>query len=434
MACVVGCSIENNTPAGLNWRQVHSMNPIRHPEIPLFHWSLACNHCDDAPCMKNCPAKAYSKDSENGLILHHPEACIGCKYCTWACPFDAPKYNPETRIVEKCTFCATRLDNQRLPACVEACPVGALTSTDHHQDEHSILTPGFPDTGVEPAIRFVELRKESAPAIVNLDQVHTSEEQALKWIKKPKTKIDLRKEWVLLLFTLMVPWLAAWLAATVAGYVMISPWAFGAGSLLTLAASTLHLGKKAKAWRAILHVKNSWLSREILSTALFVAFGMVYLIFHVPLSGYLAIFFSLISLISIDLVYAVFERKEKTLINSALVIFTGALYYGLFTNTIFLIGFSLTLKAGLYIFRKLAAPQKETWLAASASIFRMVTLVIPILWLALNLANLISYQLVILLVFAGEFIDRAQFYRESDIIHPAKEIYRHFQNYETKKG
>ena len=46
-ACVVGCWMENRASQGLNWRQVHTFNPLRHPALPLFHLSLACHHCED---------------------------------------------------------------------------------------------------------------------------------------------------------------------------------------------------------------------------------------------------------------------------------------------------------------------------------------------------------------------------------------------------
>ncbi len=80
--------------------------------------------------MKNCPALAYTRDKETGAIIHHAEACIGCKYCTWTCPYDAPKFNEATKIVEKCNFCVDRISDGKQPACAQAgCLPSEILST-----------------------------------------------------------------------------------------------------------------------------------------------------------------------------------------------------------------------------------------------------------------------------------------------------------------
>jgi Fe-S-cluster-containing dehydrogenase component len=95
-----------------------------------------CNHCDDPPCARVCPTKATWK-REDGIVMMDQHRCIGCRYCMAACPYGARSYNwkdprpfikkgnPDypTRsngVVEKCTFCAERLDQGLMPACVEA--------------------------------------------------------------------------------------------------------------------------------------------------------------------------------------------------------------------------------------------------------------------------------------------------------------------------
>jgi Fe-S-cluster-containing dehydrogenase component len=125
-ACVVACMNENGFQSPDQWRNIHQSQEFHFPSLPLFYLSLACNHCEDAPCLKNCPALAYSRDEKTGAVIHHPEKCIGCKYCTWACPYDAPKFNSKTGIVEKCTFCNHRIEENLKPACANLCPVGAL--------------------------------------------------------------------------------------------------------------------------------------------------------------------------------------------------------------------------------------------------------------------------------------------------------------------
>jgi Fe-S-cluster-containing dehydrogenase component len=95
-----------------------------------------CNHCDDPPCVRVCPTKATWK-REDGIVMMDQHRCIGCRYCMAACPYGSRSYNwkdprpfikkgnPDypTRskgVVEKCTFCAERLDQGLMPACVEA--------------------------------------------------------------------------------------------------------------------------------------------------------------------------------------------------------------------------------------------------------------------------------------------------------------------------
>jgi len=85
-----------------------------------------CMHCIDPECMKVCPKGAYTK-LEWGATFHDEEKCIGCQYCTYACPFGIPKYRKHTDTVTKCTLCYERVGEGLTPACTRTCPTGALT-------------------------------------------------------------------------------------------------------------------------------------------------------------------------------------------------------------------------------------------------------------------------------------------------------------------
>lgn len=91
----------------------------------LLHVPMRCQHCKDAPCMNVCPTKALERTAE-GYIILSPEKCIGCVMCVLACPFGHPLYDPNTKTIVKCDFCIERIRANKLPACVEACPTGAL--------------------------------------------------------------------------------------------------------------------------------------------------------------------------------------------------------------------------------------------------------------------------------------------------------------------
>jgi len=129
---------------------------------------LLCNHCEHPPCVRVCPTRATFK-REDGIVMMDYHRCIGCRFCMAACPYGARSFNwydprrflkhlnPDfpTRtkgVVEKCTLCYERLAEGKKPACVEACPVGAM----HFGDLND------PNSDVRKAIkgRMVIRRKE----------------------------------------------------------------------------------------------------------------------------------------------------------------------------------------------------------------------------------------------------------------------------------
>jgi molybdopterin-containing oxidoreductase family iron-sulfur binding subunit len=181
-ACDIACKRENNVPDSFAWSNHMIETKGVFPNVQYRYVPTLCNHCENAPCVANCPTTAMHK-TDDGLTMHDADKCIGCGACILACPYgviyrnteephrafrdDAvaaipgctstgaevlqrigapiPYYNPARAatmpgirpkgVVEKCTFCDHRLAGGEMPACVEACPAGARIFGDLNDPE-----------------------------------------------------------------------------------------------------------------------------------------------------------------------------------------------------------------------------------------------------------------------------------------------------------
>ncbi len=84
---------------------------------------VVCRHCEKAPCLKVCPTGAISRKGPGEPVLIDLSLCIGCRSCYLVCPFGVIEFVPELGAAIKCDLCHLRA----IPACVEACPTGALS-------------------------------------------------------------------------------------------------------------------------------------------------------------------------------------------------------------------------------------------------------------------------------------------------------------------
>ncbi len=149
--CVTACKNENDDALewGIQRRRVVTLNDGEAGENSI---SVACMHCTDAPCMAVCPADCF-EHTEDGIVLHNKDLCIGCGYCLFACPFGAPQFPKQEAFgergkMDKCTFCAggpetesgseeerlkygaNRIAEGKLPMCAELCSTKALLAGD----------------------------------------------------------------------------------------------------------------------------------------------------------------------------------------------------------------------------------------------------------------------------------------------------------------
>src|ERR1700730_4797398 len=94
--------------------------------ISLLMRKDQCMHCADPGCLAACPADGAIVQYANGIVDFQQEHCIGCGYCVSGCPFNIPKFNPQTKKMFKCTLCSDRVSQGLEPACIKACPTGCL--------------------------------------------------------------------------------------------------------------------------------------------------------------------------------------------------------------------------------------------------------------------------------------------------------------------
>jgi formate dehydrogenase iron-sulfur subunit len=125
-------SDRNTDLSGNNWVVVNLRADRKNKTQKAYmHW--ACQHCQKPACAGVCPVSAIKK-LDHGPVVINEKKCIGCRYCYQACPFKVPRFDFDKRVTRKCTLCYDRFPlNYKKPACVAACPVGALAFDFRHE-------------------------------------------------------------------------------------------------------------------------------------------------------------------------------------------------------------------------------------------------------------------------------------------------------------
>ena len=160
-ACTTACKSENEVPLGVTRTYVKSVEVGEFPQVRRAFQVTRCNQCTDAPCVAACPTKAMYRRAD-GIVDFDKSACIGCKACMAACPYDAIFINPEDHSAEKCNLCAHRLDVGLEPACVTVCPTEAIMVGDLNDPgsrvaqviERDAVTVRKPEKGTRPGLYY----------------------------------------------------------------------------------------------------------------------------------------------------------------------------------------------------------------------------------------------------------------------------------------
>ncbi len=144
--CQVACKQWNELPAEKTVNVGTYQNPpdlsvttytlIRFKELSdggEMRWNFfkdQCRHCLEPPCKEAADMKtkgAIIKEPSGAVFFTEKTRLLDGKEIREACPYDIPRQDPNTKLMAKCTFCADRIANGMVPACIKACPTGTLS-------------------------------------------------------------------------------------------------------------------------------------------------------------------------------------------------------------------------------------------------------------------------------------------------------------------
>lgn len=277
-ACVVACHTLNGLDETETWRDVGLMVGGSTSAPVMQHVTTACHHCLEPACMIACPVNAYEKDAVTGIVKHLDDQCFGCQYCTLACPYEVPKYHAGLGIVRKCDMCSSRLAAGEAPACVQSCPHEAIVirTVNRRQvmedAETTAFLPATPDPQITLPTTSFKTKKPFPRNLLPPDYARVSAQHA-HWpliVMLVLTQLSVGAFCVGLALDALVQVPSATSLRPVHAVAALG---FG---LLALGSSLLHLGRPQYAFRAVLGLRHSWLSREIVAFGLFAGCASAY--------------------------------------------------------------------------------------------------------------------------------------------------------------
>ena len=180
MAPLTDLNAYGEAPRGVWFNRIHTFEVEAENGTcgRTVHFPKSCLHCETPDCVTVCPTGASYKRAEDGIVLVNEDLCIGCKLCSWACPYGAREFDEDVGVMKKCTLCIDKIYNDtlpeadRVPACVATCPTHARHFGDlaDPRSDVSILVAergGYdlmPELGYAPVNRYLPPRKATIPA------------------------------------------------------------------------------------------------------------------------------------------------------------------------------------------------------------------------------------------------------------------------------
>ncbi len=186
---------------GVWFNRIHSFEAGEGAAGRTVHFPRSCLHCAEPDCVTVCPTGASYKREADGIVLVNADICIGCKLCSWACPYGAREFDGDDGVMKKCTLCIDKIYNEtldpadRVPACVATCPAQARHFGDlgdpASQVSRLVAERGgydlMPELGMKPVNKYLPPRQRgtgaAAPALelaIDPSALHPF----LRWVDK----------------------------------------------------------------------------------------------------------------------------------------------------------------------------------------------------------------------------------------------------------
>ncbi len=414
--CSAACLLENGLQAGT--RTIFTWNKGALPLMRVISLSLACSHCQEPACAEGCPAKAYTVEG-NGVVIHHADRCMGCGYCTWRCPYDAPKINEAKGYIEKCHLCYERAEEGIDPACVTACPTGALRFAEQEKFE-PVGIGWFPEAGIGPSLILKEAASLKGPVIIPSGEEDDAEEE-LPQVGMPDR---IKKEWSLILFSLLLISASAMMVITGFTDKLIPPLIPLLLLTASMAVSVAHLGVPGKAWRAVINIISSSLSREILLTGLLTLIALLNWISPglIPLG--VGAITALLALISVDRVFFAADRRMALKLHSGQAFFAGIYTVSWFQEqgTLFLV---FSMLAAVSVVMRYRSAEGSPFVR---NLYYFRALALPLVFMLLYPDTPVADGAALVLLLAGVVADRLLFYCDFHPVNIRNTIKEHFAN------
>jgi Fe-S-cluster-containing dehydrogenase component/DMSO reductase anchor subunit len=397
-ACSAACILENGWT--VSPRLVYTYNSQAISAYPIVNISLACNHCKEAVCLIGCPTGSYFREPVTGAIVIEDSKCIGCKYCQWNCPYDAPKFDRGKRIIGKCNLCYSGLIEGKLPACTNACPTGALKFGELSDSASENIPSWIPDKNLNPSVEFTG-NMNMVPLRIIPGKIFENEINATGNNEKSITG-----EWSLIGFSFLSTLSVSTLISSIINgnfpnLILLISTIVLAGSI-----SLFHLGRVMRSWRSLRQLKISPLSREIAAFIIYSSVSLFAGFLKLPAFLIASSVIGLILLILIDSVYIYADRRNSIIYHSGQTFLSSLLIISFFTGSEIPFIFIALIKIVISVFT--LSVNRITGNNFGLRFLRLAFLLVT----GISLITGFSFPdpVIVTLFLAGELLDRIFFY------------------------